>query len=209
MHLHVLLRALSILCVGNEGPHQTAHVRTLIWVYLARKRINVFFFFFFFFFFSNVELHLLFYITKTYLYNFGPLKHHFYIVKLGFTGVYIIFFISAHKHRLCGLNEYPQSIFWAEIWKISEFLSETFQFCLVVKFSIYLNRRVFVMIYLFYLFFLFYSLLFMQFSMSQLFKWSRYSKWYAWLIIWIIRVYVQKMHQQSQMHKHLRNWQNI
>ena len=34
-------------------------------------------------------------ITKTYLYNFDPLKPHFYIVKLGFTGVYIIFIISA------------------------------------------------------------------------------------------------------------------
>ena len=31
------------------------------------------------------------YITKTRLYNFDPLKPHFYIVKLGFTGVYIIF----------------------------------------------------------------------------------------------------------------------
>ena len=39
-------------------------------------------------------------ITKTYLYNFDPLKPHFYIVKLGFTGVYIIFVISAQKHRL-------------------------------------------------------------------------------------------------------------
>ena len=29
-----------------------------------------------------------------------PLKPHFYIVKLGFTGVYIIFLISAQKHRL-------------------------------------------------------------------------------------------------------------
>ena len=35
-------------------------------------------------------------------------------------------------------NEYPQSMFWAESWKISEFLSETFKF-FVVKFSIYLN----------------------------------------------------------------------
>ena len=43
-----------------------------------------------------------------------------------------------------GSNEYPQSMFWAEIWKISEFLSEDFQL-LVVKFSIYMNRRVFVM----------------------------------------------------------------
>ena len=39
-------------------------------------------------------------ITKTYLYNFDPFKPHFYIVKLGFTGVYIIFLISAQKHRL-------------------------------------------------------------------------------------------------------------
>ena len=34
-------------------------------------------------------------ITKTCLYNFDPLKPHFYIVKLGFTGVYIIF----QRHR--------------------------------------------------------------------------------------------------------------
>ena len=39
-------------------------------------------------------------ITKTCQYNIDPLKPHFYIVKLGFTGVYIIFVISAQKHRL-------------------------------------------------------------------------------------------------------------
>ena len=38
-------------------------------------------------------------ITKTCLYNFDPLIPHL-IVKLGFTGVYIIFLISAQKHRL-------------------------------------------------------------------------------------------------------------
>ena len=95
-------------------------------------------------------------ITKTSLYNFDPLKPHFYIVKLGFTGVYIIFLISAQNidcgyslepPRRGGSNEYPQSMFWAEIWKISEFLSENFHFFLVVKFSLYLNRRVFVMEY--------------------------------------------------------------
>ena len=72
-------------------------------------------------------------ITKTRLYNFDPLKPHFYIVKLGFTGVYIIFLIAAQNID-CGYslepprhfcrgdsNEYPQSMFWAEIWKISEF----------------------------------------------------------------------------------------
>ena len=42
-------------------------------------------------------------ITKTCLYNFDPLKPHFYIVKLGFTGVYIIFLISAQKRILCVL----------------------------------------------------------------------------------------------------------
>ena len=37
---------------------------------------------------------------KTCLYNFDSLKPQFYIVKLGFIGVYIIFLISAQKHRL-------------------------------------------------------------------------------------------------------------
>ena len=92
-------------------------------------------------------------ITKTYLYNFDPLKSHFYIVKLGFTGVYIIFLISVKNMDYGYLlelpqwgssNEYPQSMFWAEIQNILWFLSENFQF-LVVKFSIYLNRHVFVM----------------------------------------------------------------
>ena len=93
-------------------------------------------------------------ITKTYLYYFDPLKPHFYIVKLGFTGVYIIFLFllknidcgySLEPPRRGGSNEYPQSMFWAEIWKISVFFSEHFYF-LVVKFSLYLNRRVFVMV---------------------------------------------------------------
>ena len=35
------------------------------------------------------------YITKTCLYNLDPLKPHFYVVKLEFTEVYIIFLISA------------------------------------------------------------------------------------------------------------------
>ena len=58
---------------------------------------------------------------------FDPLKHHFYTVKLGFTGVYIIFLISAQNvdcgyslepPRRGGSNENPQSMFWAEIRKI-------------------------------------------------------------------------------------------
>ena len=42
-------------------------------------------------------------ITKTCLYNFDPLQLDFYTVKLGFTEVYIIFLISAQKHKLCVL----------------------------------------------------------------------------------------------------------
>ena len=103
------------------------------------------------------EVRLMLNITKTYLYNIDPLEPHFYIVKLGFTGVYIIFLTSSQKHRLCSLfflfllksidcgyssepprpggsNEYPQSMFCAEIrknigifiWKFSVFGGEIF-----------------------------------------------------------------------------------
>ena len=59
-------------------------------------------------------------IMKTYLYNFDPLKSHFYIVKLGFTG-YTLFFLFLLKNIDCGYslelpqqggsNEYRQSMF--------------------------------------------------------------------------------------------------
>ena len=67
-----------------------------------------------------------------------PLKPHFYIVKLGFTGVYIIFLISAQTHRLWyslepprrgRSNEYSQSMFLSRnMKKYQNFLSEDFQF---------------------------------------------------------------------------------
>ena len=56
-------------------------------------------------------------IMKTYLYNFDPLKPNFYIVKLEFTGVNIIFFISTQKtceavltstHKLCFEKKYEK-----------------------------------------------------------------------------------------------------
>ena len=47
--------------------------------------------------FRVYELKEIFFITKTCLYNFDPLKPHFYIVKLEFTGVYIIFLISVQN----------------------------------------------------------------------------------------------------------------
>ena len=85
-------------------------------------------------------------ITKTCLYSFDPLKPHFYIVKLGFTGVYIIFLFLLRNIN-CGYslesphrgdsNEYPQSMFWAEIWKISEILSKNSHFFGEKIFSIF------------------------------------------------------------------------
>ena len=47
-------------------------------------------------------------VRKTGLYNFDPLKPQFYVVKLGFAGVYIIFLILL-KNIDCGyLLELPQ-----------------------------------------------------------------------------------------------------
>ena len=92
------------------------------------------------------------FITITCLYNFDPLKTHFYIVKLGFTGVYIIFLIfaksidcgcSLEPPRRGGCNENPQSMFLSRnMNNIRIFLSVNFHF-LVIKFSAYLNRHVF------------------------------------------------------------------
>ena len=82
-------------------------------------------------------------IRKTYLYNFDPLKPHFYIVKLDLQG-YKLFVLFLLKNIDCwysleplcrgGSNEYPQSMF----------LSENFHI-LVIKFSVYLKRNVFIM----------------------------------------------------------------
>ena len=104
----------------------------------------------FFLFFSTLFLC----ITKTCLCNVDPLKPHFHIVKLGFTGVYIIFLFllknidcgySLEPPRRGGSNGYQQSMFLSRHMKnIRIFVSEDFQF-LEVKVSIYLNRRVFVM----------------------------------------------------------------
>ena len=87
------------------------------------------------------------------VYNFDPLNPHFYVVKLGFTGVYIFFLISAQKHRLpvfvrsgYSLERVPTIYVLSRNMKkiYKSFIFENFQF-LEVKFSIYLNRHVFVM----------------------------------------------------------------
>ena len=80
-------------------------------------------------------------ITKTCLYKFDPLKPHLYIVKLGFPGVYIIFLISAKKN----IDDCEQ-----KYEKYQNFYLKNFSF-LEVKFSTYLNRRVFVMVESWYL----------------------------------------------------------
>ena len=49
-------------------------------------------------------------ITKTCLYNFDPLKPHFYVVELGFTGVYIIFLFLL-KNIDCGYSLEPPRVY--------------------------------------------------------------------------------------------------
>ena len=93
------------------------------------------------------------YIRKTCLYNFDPIKPHFYIVNWGLQG-YTLFFLFLLKNIDCGYslepprrggsNEYHNICFEQKYEKYQTFLSENFQF-LEVKFSIYLNRYVFVM----------------------------------------------------------------
>ena len=60
-------------------------------------------------------------IRKTCPCNEYPLKPHFYIVKLGYAGVYLFFLFllqnidcgySLEPPRRGGSNEYPQSMFW-------------------------------------------------------------------------------------------------
>ena len=72
---------------------------------------------------------------------------------MGFTEVYINFLnllktigcgYSFEPSRRCGSNEYHNLCFEQKYEKYQNFLSENSQY-LVVKFSIYLHRRVFVM----------------------------------------------------------------
>ena len=78
-----------------------------------------------------------------------PLKPHFYMIKLGFTGVYIIFLISTPQHRLWYSSGPPQRVptiyvLSRNMKNIRDFYVNFFPF-LEVKFSIYLNRPVFIM----------------------------------------------------------------
>ena len=73
---------------------------------------------------------MLVHIKKTCLYNCDPCKSHFYIVKLGFTGVYIIILISAQNidcgyslepPRRGGSNEYHNLSFEQKCEKCKNF----------------------------------------------------------------------------------------
>ena len=76
-------------CAPNEDSIQPTHPCSLIKVFAVfmMKRCSL----------CYPVKSLIRIITKTCLYNFGPLQPHFYIVKLGFTGVYTIFFIFLLK----------------------------------------------------------------------------------------------------------------
>ena len=83
--MHIFIEKMLLLTFApKEDSNQPAYPRIVNSVFVV----------------SMKTFYILGYITKTCLYNFDPLKPHFYIVKLGFTGVYIIFLISAQIHRL-------------------------------------------------------------------------------------------------------------
>ena len=108
------IHAVMIMLADREGPDQTARMCRLAWAFavcpiiyiVAHKQYSGYNAL------NNTQWHidrivditheiiLNIYITKTCLYNFDPLKPHFYTVKLGFAGVYIIFFYFCSKHRL-------------------------------------------------------------------------------------------------------------
>ena len=83
-------------------------------------------------------------ITKTCLYNFDPLKPHFYLVKLGFIGVYIFFLLllknidsgySLEPPRRGGSNEY-QNLYFEQKY-------EKYQNVLSVNFHVFFGGKIF------------------------------------------------------------------
>ena len=110
--IHVVGTHQKRLCHGysSEAPQKDASDEYLQHIFLWRKEKKCQYVWF-----ENCLI-----ITKTYLYNFDPLKPHFYIVKLGFTRI-TLFFLFLLKNIDCGYslepprrggsNEYPQSMF--------------------------------------------------------------------------------------------------
>ena len=79
------IHTMTINICGSGGKQK------LLTFFFSAKNINVFAIFQDRYFNANKFANNFINITKTHLYNFDPLKPPFYIVKLGFTGVYIIF----------------------------------------------------------------------------------------------------------------------
>ena len=121
----------KILLAGCEGPNQTVRMRRLIWAFAVRICPKTRF---------RMPESI---IMKTCLYNLEP---HFYVVKRGLTGDNTDCGYSLEPICRGDSNEYPQSMFQAGLWKISEFFSSEKLHFLVIKFLVYLNRRVFVML---------------------------------------------------------------
>ena len=80
----------------------------------------------------------------------NPLKPHFYIVKLGFAGVYLFFLFllqnidcgySLEPTRRGGSNVYPQSMFWVKIRKISNIFDWKFSIFTGEKISVYVMGK--------------------------------------------------------------------
>ena len=78
-NIYFLYRNKKNVIIFGRILHRRVNIM-ISWFFFFCVCVCVFFFFFLFFFFRNIS------ITKTCLYNFDPLKPHFYIVKLGFTG---------------------------------------------------------------------------------------------------------------------------
>ena len=106
----------SKTCATSKDSHQPVHLPSMVRV---------------------VVIHL---IKKTCLYNFDSLKPHFYIVKLGFIGVHIIFLNSAQNidcgyslepPRWGGSNKYLPTIYILirNMRNIRLFYRKIFSFC--------------------------------------------------------------------------------
>ena len=90
---------------------------------------------------------------KTCPYYEDPLKPHFYIVKVGFTGIFFPYFCSKNIDRgysleppqRGGSNVYPRSMFWAKISKILHFFHLKITIFIAVKYCSILHGDVCVM----------------------------------------------------------------
>ena len=85
--------------------------------------------------------------TKTYLYLILTPLSSFLYSKIGFTGVNIIFLISAQNIDCLGgaVQSSNHNLFFVQKYEKYQNLSENFQFLVVFKIHVYRKGRVFVM----------------------------------------------------------------